>query len=107
VRDLDKQEPIPPFITPPWRRGPHTYIDDDADKARNRHDTQCSTDKNLSIYTDGSGIEGEIGLATACHHKLEAYKKDRHELPASCHQCNALSQVVFVLSYCTSSYILC
>lgn len=56
----------PPFITPPWRRGPHTYIDDDADKACNRHDTQCATGKSLSIYTDGSGIEGEIGFAAVC-----------------------------------------
>jgi ribonuclease HI len=66
VRDLDKQEPIPPFITSPWRRGPHTYIDGDADKARDRHDRECATDKSLSIYTDGSGIEGEIGSAAVC-----------------------------------------
>jgi ribonuclease HI len=66
VRDLDKQEPIPPFITPPWRRGPHTYIDSNADKARDRHDTECAKDNNLSIYTDGSGIEGEIGSAAVC-----------------------------------------
>jgi ribonuclease HI len=66
VRDLDRQEPIPPFITPPWRRGPYTYFDDDGDKARNRHDTQCATDKSHSIYTDGSGIDGEIGSAAIC-----------------------------------------
>jgi ribonuclease HI len=66
VRDLDKQEPIPPFITPPWQRGPHTYIDNDADKARERHDRECAANKSLSIYTDGSGIEGEIGSAAVC-----------------------------------------
>jgi hypothetical protein len=66
VRDLDNQEPIPPFITPPWRRGPHTYIDNDADKARERHDRECAANKSLSIYTDGSGIEGEIGSAAVC-----------------------------------------
>jgi ribonuclease HI/exonuclease III len=66
VRDLEKQEPIPPFITPPWRRGPRTYIDDNAEKARDRHDKECATDKSLSIYTDGSGIEGEIGSAAVC-----------------------------------------
>ena len=66
MRDLDKQEPIPPFITHPWRRGPHTYIDNDADKARERHDRECAANKSLSIYTDGSGIEGEIGSAAVC-----------------------------------------
>lgn len=66
VRDLDKQEPIPPFITPPWRRGPQTYIDGDADRARDRHDRECATGKSLSIYTDGSGIDGEIGSAAVC-----------------------------------------
>jgi ribonuclease HI len=66
VRDLDKQEPIPLFITPPWRREPHTYIDNDADKARERHDHECAANKSLSIYTDGSGIEGEIGSAAVC-----------------------------------------
>jgi hypothetical protein len=66
VRDLDKQEAIPPFITPPWRRGPHTYIDNNADKARERHDRECAANKSLSIYTDGSGIEGEIGSAAVC-----------------------------------------
>lgn len=66
MRNLDKQEPIPAFITPPWQRGPHTYIDSDADKARERHDREDATDKSLSIYTDGSGIEGEIGSAAVC-----------------------------------------
>jgi ribonuclease HI len=66
VRDLDRQEPIPPFITPPWQRGPHTYIDDCADKACERHDRECATSKSLNIYTDGSGIEGEIGSAAVC-----------------------------------------
>jgi ribonuclease HI len=65
VRDLDKQEQIPPFITPSWRRGPKTHIDNNAEKARNRHDRQSASD-SLSIYTDGSGIEGEIGAAAVC-----------------------------------------
>jgi hypothetical protein len=38
VRDLNKQEPILLFITPPWRRGPCTYIDNNAEKACKRHD---------------------------------------------------------------------
>ena len=66
MRDLNKQEPIPPFITPPWRRGPHTYINSGANRARERHDHKCAVNKSLSIYTDGSGIEGEIGSAAVC-----------------------------------------
>ena len=66
MRDLKKQEPIPPFITPPWRQGPRTHIDNNAGKARDRHDRECATGKSLSIYTDGSGIEGEIGSAAVC-----------------------------------------
>lgn len=66
MRNLNKQEPIPPFITPPWQRGPHTYIDSNADKAQDRHNTECAKDNNLSIYTDGSGIEGEISSAAVC-----------------------------------------
>jgi ribonuclease HI len=34
--------------------------------ARERHDQECATNKSLSIYTDGSGIKGEIGSAAAC-----------------------------------------
>jgi hypothetical protein len=60
------QEPIPPFITPPWRHGPKTHIDESADKARSRHDREHEKDQSLSIYTDGSGIDGEISAAAAC-----------------------------------------
>jgi hypothetical protein len=38
VRELDKQEPIPAFITPPLRRGPRTHINNNADRARDHHD---------------------------------------------------------------------
>lgn len=65
-RDTDAQEPIPPFVTPPWWVGPETQIDDDADKARNRHDRENEAEQNLSIYTDGSGINGQIGAAAVC-----------------------------------------
>ncbi|KAL6152343.1 hypothetical protein ACJQWK_05935 [Exserohilum turcicum] len=65
-QDLEIQEPIPPFITPPWRHGPKTHIDKSADKARSRHDREHEKDQSLGIYTDGSGIDGEIGAAAAC-----------------------------------------
>ena len=35
-------------------------------KARERHNRECATNKSLSVYTDGSGIEGKIGSAAVC-----------------------------------------
>jgi ribonuclease HI len=66
TQGLETQEPIPPFVTPPWRHGPITYIDKSADKARSRHDREHEKHQSLSIYTDGSGIDGEIGAAAVC-----------------------------------------
>jgi hypothetical protein len=63
---LETQEPILSFVTPPWRHGPITYIDKSADKARSRHDREHEKHQSLSIYTDGSGIDGEIGAAAVC-----------------------------------------
>jgi hypothetical protein len=51
VRDLDKQEPIPVFITPPWRRGPSTHIDNNADRARDHHDRGCATEPSTANRT--------------------------------------------------------
>ena len=65
-QDLDRQEQIPCFLTPPWRRGPTNYIDATAEEARARHDREHVKESSLSIYTDGSGIEGEIGSAALC-----------------------------------------
>lgn len=64
--DPNQQEPIPPFVTPPWQRGPETHIDETEEKARNRHDRETATGLSLSIYTDGSGIDGRIGAAAVC-----------------------------------------
>lgn len=50
-------------MTPPWRRGPTTHIENNAEKARQRHDRENDTGRCLSIYTDGSGIDGETGAA--------------------------------------------
>ncbi|KAH6044453.1 hypothetical protein HBI67_247390 [Parastagonospora nodorum] len=63
---FDEQEPIPPFMTTPWREGPATHIEATAEKARNRHDIENDSGRCLSIYTDGSGIDGETGAAAVC-----------------------------------------
>jgi CRISPR/Cas system CSM-associated protein Csm5 (group 7 of RAMP superfamily) len=60
------QEQIPCFLTPPWRRGPTTHINTTAAKARERHEREHIKEDNLSIYTDGSSIKGEIGSAAVC-----------------------------------------
>jgi hypothetical protein len=65
-QDLDRQEQIPCFLTPPWRQGPTTYIGATAEEARARHDREYMKEVSLSTYTDGSGIEGEIGSAALC-----------------------------------------
>jgi ribonuclease HI len=66
IQSVKTQEQIPCFITPPWRQGPTTHIDATAEKARARHDREHAKADSLSIYTDGSGIEGEIGSAALC-----------------------------------------
>jgi ribonuclease HI len=63
---FDTQEPVPPFMTPPWRRGPTTHIEQSAEKAPERHNDKNDTGRYLSIYTDGSGIDGETGAAAVC-----------------------------------------
>jgi hypothetical protein len=64
--DFDRQEQILCFLTLPWRQGLTTYIDTTAKRARVRHDKEHAKEDSLSIYTDGSGIEGEIGSAALC-----------------------------------------
>jgi hypothetical protein len=66
IHGVETQEQIPCFLTPPWRQGPTTYIDVTAERARARHDKEHAKEDSLSIYTDGSGIEGEIGSAALC-----------------------------------------
>jgi ribonuclease HI len=63
---FSEQEPIPPFMTAPWREGPATHIEANAENARSRHDVQNVSGRYLSIYTDGSGIDGETGAAAVC-----------------------------------------
>jgi len=54
-----------PYIVPPWWNGPTIHIDNDADEAVRRHNINklCQDQEVLDIYTDGSGIEGQVGAA--------------------------------------------
>lgn len=61
------QEQIDPFVAPPWWQGPQTYIEETAEEARKRHPAILRQEKAaLHIYTDGSGINGQIGAAVVC-----------------------------------------
>ena len=66
TQDFDRQEQILCFLTLLWRQGPTTYIDATAKEARARHNKEHAKEDSLSIYTDGSGIKGEIGSAALC-----------------------------------------
>lgn len=67
--DIQKQETIPPYIVPPWWRGPQTFIEENAEKAQLRHEQAVQNEPN--VYTDGSGINGHIGAAAVCTTTLE------------------------------------
>lgn len=58
-----KQEIIVPFLTPPWWTPPHIQIEESAGKAIKSHDKTTTNSQSLAIYTDGSGIDGEVGTA--------------------------------------------
>ncbi|KAJ6439194.1 cytochrome P450 [Purpureocillium lavendulum] len=61
------QEQIDPFVAPPWWQGPQTYIEETAEEARKKHLDLLRQEKAaLHIYTDGSGINGQIGAAAVC-----------------------------------------
>ena len=60
-------ETIQPYICPPWWI-PITRIDISSNKkeAKKRHDERIQDPNTISIYTDGSGIDGQIGAAAFC-----------------------------------------
>ena len=61
------QEHIEPFVVPPWWKGPQTYIEETADKARKRHSALMRKETAaLHIYIDGSGINSQIGAVAIC-----------------------------------------
>jgi len=60
-------ETIQPYIRPPWWI-PIAHIDISSDKkeAKKRHDETAQDPNTIRIYTDESGIDGQIGAAAFC-----------------------------------------
>ncbi|KAL3952738.1 hypothetical protein ACCO45_012681 [Purpureocillium lilacinum] len=72
------QEQIDPFIAPPWWQGPQTYIEETAAEAREKHLALLQQEKAaLHIYTDGSGINSQIGAAAGISLALDIAQLDR------------------------------
>ena len=60
-------ETIQPFAYPPWWTPSHIiHLSESKDEAKCFHDSNPASDKTLRIYTDGSGINGHIGVAVHC-----------------------------------------
>ena len=60
---VDRLEEIRPFVVSPWWRSPSTHIDDNREAALAAHQTALARPANLTLYTDGSGLDGGIGAA--------------------------------------------
>ncbi|KAF6782471.1 hypothetical protein CSOJ01_16001 [Colletotrichum sojae] len=66
-QSVNKHERIPPYITPPWWRGPRVRIPESAEQAEKEHRRCLEQNTDAAhIYTDGSGINGQIGAAAVC-----------------------------------------
>lgn len=62
-----EHEHIPPFITPPWWQGPRIHIAGGTEQAEKEHERCLEKNTDAAyIYTDGSGIDGQIGAAAVC-----------------------------------------
>ena len=62
-----KMEKIRPFIRPPWWTTPvHIHLDNSKKEAKIHHDNAAHNQDTICIYTDGSGIDGQIGAAAYC-----------------------------------------
>ncbi|KAI7687515.1 hypothetical protein KC353_g20236 [Hortaea werneckii] len=59
--NLHPIETIPPFVAPPWWRGPATHIEQETG-ARSTHDREIRKG-GICLYTDGSCIGGHVGAA--------------------------------------------
>ena len=58
--DISAQEQPLPYTAPPWWQGPETYIEETAEKAQSSHEKSLAARNAIRIYTDGSGINGQV-----------------------------------------------
>lgn len=71
---ITNSERINPIVCPPWWKAPDLFIENTAEKATVAHNglISCSLNElvaekeSLNIYSDGSGINGEVGAAAWC-----------------------------------------
>ena len=60
-------EKIRPFIRPPWwTSSVQIHLENSKKDAKIHHDKATHDQDTICIYTDGSGIEGQIGAAAYC-----------------------------------------
>ena len=69
-------ETIHPYVRPLWWI-PNANIDISSNKkeAKQRHNEAVHDPNTICIYTDGSGIDGQIGAAAVCQTTLETRKQ--------------------------------
>jgi ribonuclease HI len=67
---------IHPYVRPPWWI-PNANIDISLNKkeAKQRHDEAVNDPNTICIYTDGSGIDVQIGAAAVCQTTSETRKQ--------------------------------
>src|SRR5271168_5614349 len=62
-----EMEKIHPFIRPPWwTASVQIHLENSKKDAKLHHDKAAHDQDTICIYTDGSGIEGQIGAAAYC-----------------------------------------
>jgi ribonuclease HI len=72
-------ETIHPYVRPPWWI-PNTNIEISSNKkeAKQRHDEAVHDPNTICIYTDGSGIDGQIGAAAVCQTTSESVTRKQY-----------------------------
>ena len=81
---IDQLEKKLPYITPPWCKSPHTCIEPSKEQAKLHHQQILESQNRLHdalFYTDGSGINGQIGAVSvlpAMNLTIRAYLGEAH-----------------------------
>src|SRR5438046_204147 len=69
-------EKIQPYIRPPWwTPSVEIHVDNSKAEAKQHHERNANMSSTLQIYTDGSGIAGNIGAAAYCSNTNQTQHK--------------------------------